>query len=128
MSMGGESDRVGRRAFLGQAAAFGATAFAHPSPGRRVQWLRSLASVAQPAEPFQFDETSVVQLQAEMAAGRLTARAVTEHYLQRIAELDLKGPNLHSIIETNPEAMQLAEELDRERTQKGSRGCCTASR
>ena len=122
MSMGGESARVGRRGFLGQAAALGAAAFAHTPPGARVQWLRSLASVAQRTEPFQFDEASVVQLQAEMAAGRLTARAVTEHYLQRIAELDRKGPNLHSIIETNPEAMQLAEELDRERTQKGSRG------
>src|SRR6476661_4528547 len=122
MSMGGESDRVGRRAFLGQAAALGAAAFAHTPPGARVHWLRSLTSVAQRTEPFQFDEASVTQLQAEMAAGRLTSRAVTEHYLQRIAELDRKGPNLHSIIETNPEAPRLAEELDRERTLKGPRG------
>ena len=120
--MGGESDRVGRRAFLGQAAALGAAAFAHTPPGARVHWLRSLTSVAQRTEPFQFDEASVTQLQAEMAAGRLTSRAVTEHYLQRIAELDRKGPNLHSIIETNPEAPRLAEELDRERTLKGPRG------
>jgi amidase len=120
--MGGESDRVGRRAFLGQAAALGAAAFAHTPPGARVHWLRSLTSVAQRTEPFQFDEASVTQLQTEMAAGRLSSRAVTEHYLQRIAELDRKGPNLHSIIETNPEAPRLAEELDRERTQKGPRG------
>jgi amidase len=57
-----------------------------------------------------------------MQAGRLTSEAITEHYLQRIIDLDRKGPALHSIIETNPDAMSLAQELDRERKLKGPRG------
>ena len=56
-----------------------------------------------------------------MQAGRLTARATVAHYLERIDQLDRKGPALHSIIETNPAALTLAEELDRERRLKGPR-------
>jgi amidase len=64
----------------------------------------------------------VTALQAEMQAGRLTARQIAEHYLARIAEVDGKGPTLHSIIEINPDAPSLADELDRERKLKGPRG------
>jgi amidase len=119
--MGAGGAQLGRRDFLGQAAILGAAAVTHAGLGSHTRWLRTLATV-RGAEPFQFDETSVAALQAEMQAGRLTSRAITEHYLQRIAELDLKGPTLRSIIETNPEALSVADELDRERGQKGSRG------
>jgi amidase len=57
-----------------------------------------------------------------MAEGRYTARRVTELYLARIAEMDRAGVALHSIIETNPEAVAIGEELDRERASKGARG------
>ena len=63
-----------------------------------------------------------MELQSEMQAGRLTARQLAEQYLARIEKLDRQGPSLHSIIETNPGALQLAEELDRERKAKGPRG------
>jgi amidase len=36
--------------------------------------------------------------------------------------MDRAGPSLQSIIETNPEALDLAEQLDRERASKGARG------
>jgi amidase len=121
MSTGG--DRLDRRAFLGQAALFGAVAIGSRDQLRvSGKWLRSLASVRQGAEPFQFEETSLAALQGEMQAGRLTARAITEHYLERIAELDRKGPTLRSIIETNPDAVNVAEQLDRERGQQKIRG------
>jgi amidase len=73
-------------------------------------------------EPFELEEATITALQAEMQAGRLSSRALTRAYLQRIAELDRKGPALRSIIETNPEALELAESLDRERRSKGARG------
>jgi amidase len=121
MSTGG--DRLDRRAFLGQAALFGAAAAVLPKRlGLSADWLRTLTAGRPGSEPFQFEEVSLVGLQSEMQAGRLTARDITEHYLQRIAELDRKGPALHSIIETNPEALALAEQLDRERKAKGPRG------
>jgi amidase len=118
--MGG--DHLDRRAFLGQAALLGAAALSQSRWQHSTRWLRSLAPVPQGGEPFQFDEVSVTALQNEMQAGRLTSKAITEHYLQRIADLDQKGPALHSIIETNPEAVSVAEELDRELKLKGPRG------
>jgi len=67
-------------------------------------------------------EASVAQLGAEMAAGRLTARALAQEHLDRIEALDRGGPRLRSIIELNPDALTLADELDAERAANGPRG------
>src|SRR3954452_2344094 len=118
-----EGDRLDRRAFLGQAALFGAAAVASRDQlNVSAKWLRSLASVRRRGEPFQFEETTLAALQGEMEAGRLTSKAITEHYLERIAEMDRKGPTLRSIIESNPDAISVAEQLDRERGQQKIRG------
>ena len=50
-----------------------------------------------------------------MASGERTARSVTEAYLARIARIDRQGPTLRSVIETNPDALDIADALDRER-------------
>ena len=50
-----------------------------------------------------------------MEAGRYTARSIVELYLDRIDALDRSGPELRSILETNEQALTLADELDRER-------------
>ncbi len=73
-------------------------------------------------EPFELHETTVADLQEAMAAGRLTARSITQLYLDRITSLDRQGPELRSILETNPQALEIAEQLDRERQQSGPRG------
>jgi amidase len=57
-----------------------------------------------------------------MVSGKYTARSITEQYLARIEAIDRNGPALRSVIEVNPDALAIAGELDRERTQKGSRG------
>jgi amidase len=57
-----------------------------------------------------------------MAADELTARRLTEACLGRIAALDRQGPELRSVIETNPEALAVAEALDAERRARGPRG------
>lgn len=57
-------------------------------------------------------DLSAPQLAAEIAAGRVTAQAATQAALDRIAELDDAGPALNSIIEINPEALDIARELD----------------
>jgi len=46
----------------------------------------------------------------------------SQAYLSRIEEVNLKGPALHAIIETNPKALSQAADLDDERKVKGSRG------
>ncbi len=57
-----------------------------------------------------------------MKSGKYTARSLTELYLHRIESLDKQGPSLHAVLETNPEALQIADALDAERKSKGPRG------
>jgi amidase len=68
------------------------------------------------------NELSIRQLQAHMAKGELTARAVIEGYLARIDRIDRHGPCLNAIIELNPHALAIADALDAERRASGPRG------
>jgi len=72
--------------------------------------------------PFALEETTLADLQAGMAAGRMTARSITQQYLDRIAELDRQGPTLRHVLETNPDALSLADSLDQERKAGKVRG------
>ena len=74
------------------------------------------------AAPFELDEATVEDLQESMESGQRTARSITELYLGRIAALDRQGPDLGSIIETNPQALEIADQLDVERRDGGTRG------
>jgi amidase len=67
------------------------------------------------AAPTAYNEFTVAQLQTEMAAGRLTSVQLTQFYLDRIAALDQSGPNVNSVIELNPDALQLAQSADSRR-------------
>ena len=71
---------------------------------------------------FEHDEATVAQLQQAQAEGRLSARALAESYLARMDAVDLAGPRLNAVIERNPDALAIADELDRERKEKGARG------
>jgi amidase len=70
-------------------------------------------------DAFDVDEATVADLQAAMASGGLASRALTETYLARIAAVD---PTLHSILETNPEALEIADAMDAERRSNHVRG------
>ena len=80
------------------------------------------ARVAPPLE-----EATIAQLQAAMQAGQLTARRLVEQYLDRIDRLDRRGPTLHQVLETNPEATAIADALDAERRTRGPRGPSSAA-
>lgn len=77
---------------------------------------------ASAAETFELEEMSVGELQEGMSSGRFTSRSLTEAYLQRIDALDKKGPAINAVIELNPDALAIAEAMDRERKEKGARG------
>ncbi len=85
---------------------------------------RALAAAATPSavKPFQFDEATISDLQSRLKSGELSARSLTAAYLARIEEIDKAGPRLNSVIEVNPDALAIAEALDKERKQKGPRG------
>ena len=56
-----------------------------------------------------------------MQSGKYSARSIAEKYLERIEEIDKRGPAINSVIEINPEAIEIADALDRERKAKGAR-------
>jgi amidase len=74
------------------------------------------------AEPFALHEATIDSLQEKMRRGALTARAIAELYLKRIEALDRQGPALHAVIELNPDALTLADQLDQERKAGQVRG------
>jgi len=71
---------------------------------------------------FELDEVTVSDLQARMKQGSLTAQRIAELYLERIDELDRRGPSLKSVIEINPDALAIANALDSEYKAKGPHG------
>jgi amidase len=72
--------------------------------------------------PFELDELTVADLQDRMARGTDTARSLSEKYLARIKALNEAGPMLRAVIETNPDALTIADGLDKERKAGQLRG------
>jgi amidase len=113
-----------RRSFLKTALVTGTAAGIaplYPALGAAREIAASAAAVAE-VKRFELDEVSVVELQAGMTSGKFTARSLVEKYSARIGEIDKHGPAINCIIEMNPEALAIADDLDRERKAKGSRG------
>lgn len=73
-------------------------------------------------QAFELEEVTVAELAEQMASGARSSEEITRLYLDRIAALDRDGPRLRSIIETNPEALEIARALDAERAAGTVRG------
>src|SRR3954454_7432514 len=67
--------------------------------------------------PTKHNEATVAQLQAEMQQGKLTSEQLTKEYLARIAALDQTGEGVNSVIELNPDALDMARRADKLRKQ-----------
>jgi amidase len=65
-------------------------------------------------DSFRWMEASIPDLQRAMRAGKLSSVALTKAYLRRIEQLDRKGPKINSVIEVNPDAVEIARERDAE--------------
>ena len=74
------------------------------------------------AKPFELEEATIGDLQEGMQSGKYTSRSITQMYLERIESINKKGPALLAVLETNPDALAIAEQLDAERKSKGPRG------
>ncbi|MEH7154773.1 amidase family protein [Neobacillus drentensis] len=64
------------------------------------------------------EETTITQIQEKFEKGELTSKELVLMYIHRIAAYDGR---LHSILEVNPNALQIAESLDAERKKNGPR-------
>ena len=112
---------LNRREFLKKAAWGGGILTAQPVLAK---------SIAQPAtsarrwsaKPFEYEETTIAELQAHLSQGKISAVGLARKYLERIHEIDRQGPRLRAVIEVNPEALAIARALDEERRGKGPRG------
>ena len=93
-----------------------------PDEGARKDAAARESNGADGVAPFELDEISIDDLQDGMKSGKYTSRSVTELYLARIEAIDRNGPAIKSVIETNPDALAIAEALDKERKAKGVRG------
>src|SRR3989449_5624858 len=96
----------------------GALAYAATNPVIAKAADRSAALA--PVKSFELDEVTIAELQNDMKSGKYTSHSITEKYLQRIEEIDKRGPAINAVIEINPDALAIAKTLDRERKEKGS--------
>src|SRR5277367_2488147 len=118
------SDTAGRRRFLQASLLGGVAAAAGPvlQPVFAAPQGSEAAVKTSDIPAFELDEITIGELQDGMKSGKYTARSIAEKYLARIAAIDKSGPSVNSVIETNPDALGIAEVLDKERKEKGPRG------
>jgi amidase len=109
-----------RRKFLQSSLISGAMVAANISPSMAIGNRAGELSESIVSQSFEFEEITASELQEGMKAGKYSARAIAEKYLSRIETLDKKTVN--AIIELNPDALSIAETLDKERKEKGVRG------
>lgn len=71
---------------------------------------------------YQFEEITITELQQGFKNGDYAITDVVQAYLDRIKDIDQNGPRLNSIIQVNPDALRIAEELDKEMAEGKTRG------
>jgi amidase len=73
-------------------------------------------------DDFPLNEVTIDELQEKMKNGEYTSRTIAELYLKRIEQIDKKGPALNAVIEINPDAVSIADDMDKERKAGKLRG------
>jgi amidase len=112
-----------RRSFLksGSLAAVGLGVLSSSSCSIIVEESKQ-SQAAKSALDFELNEVTIQMLQSSMVDKSRSARSIAEQYLKRIAEVDKKGPQLNAVIELNPDALAIADEMDKERAAGKVRG------
>ena len=115
-----------RRGFLQSTLTASAAVALRPALSSAREVSRHSESPATEIKPFELEEITISELQEGMKSGKFTARSLVEKYTARIEEIDKRTVN--AIIEMNPDAISIAEDLDRERKARVREGRCTAFR
>ncbi len=79
-------------------------------------------SAREPSTQAELAYQPALELASELASGERSSVEVTEFFLRRIEAIDRDGPSLASVIEINPDATRIAEELDRQLADQGPSG------
>lgn len=73
-------------------------------------------------ERLGLEEITIDELSERYETGDLSTRQVVQAYLNRIEAVDRSGPSLNSVLTLNPDALDIASRLDRERQNGNVRG------
>ena len=73
------------------------------------------------AAEFDLTDATIVEINSAIDAGELSSEKIVELYLARIEAYDQQGPKLNAVLTLNPNALERARELDRERENSGRR-------
>lgn len=109
-----------RRKFLKTGIAGGIAAVTLPSWSFAQQSLKRFIPSTVYA-PFELDEITIDDLRSGFKSGKYTVHSVVEKYIKRISEIDKAGPAINSVIQLNPDALKIADALDKELKEKGPR-------
>lgn len=110
-----------RRSFL-KTSLLGGITFVSISPLSFIKKDISSLVTSSKIAPSEFDEITILELSDGIKSGKYTVRSIAEHYISRIKKIDKDGPSINSVIELNPDALEIADALDKEFKEKGSRG------
>ncbi len=109
-----------RRKFLKSGIAGGIAAVTLPSLVFAEKGLKQFIPLPV-ASPFELDEITIDTLSSGFKSSKYTVRSVAEKYIKRINEIDKSGPAINSVIQLNPDALKIADALDKELKEKGPR-------
>ena len=110
-----------RRNFLKTGAIVGLSVTALTAKASSVTKINNVSGVNDPTD-FVLNEVTIDILQQKMQKKEYTSRFITEQYLRRIENIDKSGPKLNAVIEINPDALTIADAMDRERAAGKVRG------
>ena len=96
--------------------------FLHTTAAASVLAMAQSTTALTSPPAFELDELSFRELQQGLQSGKYSSKSLVEKYVDRINDVDKKGPTLRSVIEVNPEAEAIAAALDRERKEGRARG------
>jgi len=125
------SPKSTRRSFLQSAALGGTAAALTPALGAARSVSTGAGEPRNSVAAYEFkaselDEITIGELQEGLKSGKFTARFLVEKYWVRVSDLDMRTDNgratLNSVIEMNPDALSIADALDKERKAGKLRG------
>lgn len=111
-----------RRDFLRNSTLAGATTLVAAACNTNTEEKKATVISDATEDAFELNELTIDELQQKMAAGTYSSEQLTNLYLQRIAAIDKSGPTLNSVIELNPDAVTIAQQMDEERKTGKLRG------
>jgi amidase len=75
-----------------------------------------------PGQNFELTEATIAGVHQAFQRNQLTCEQLVQGYLDRIDAYDQAGPTINAVIEVNPEALNIARELDAEYRRGGLNG------